>query len=102
MNTRLLRIFLFGSMLLAGISVSPSIARAQNRLCFPTVPGITNCIEGRFLEYWQQNGGLAVFGYPISPQANQTTPQGTFLTQYFERNTFEMHPEKARPYDVLL
>src|SRR4051794_8038173 len=76
-------------------------AQAQDTLCF-NVPGITNCISGRFREYWQQNGGLPVFGYPITAQANEQTPQGTFLTQYFERNTFELHPEKAPPYDVLL
>jgi hypothetical protein len=32
----------------------------------------------------------------------QSTAEGTFLTQTFERNRFEPHPEKARPYDVLL
>src|SRR5206468_2253535 len=25
-----------------------------------------------------------------------------YLTQWFERNRFELHPENARPYDVLL
>jgi hypothetical protein len=66
------------------------------------VPGIANCIEGRFLDYWRQNGGLPVFGYPISPATQQTNGEGTFLTQYFERNRFEYHADKSRPYDVLL
>ncbi|HSH80557.1 MAG TPA: thermonuclease family protein [Herpetosiphonaceae bacterium] len=75
---------------------------AQDRLCFPGVPGISHCIEGRFRDYWQQNGGLPVFGYPITAAAQQQTAEGLFLTQYFERNRFELHPEQQPPHDVLL
>lgn len=41
---------------------------------------------------------------PISAaqsEANDDTGQ-TYLTQYFERQRFEYHPESARPYDVQL
>lgn len=80
----------------------PQSSQAQAApLCF-NVPGITNCIEGRFLDYWRQNGGLPVFGYPISPATQQNNGEGTFLTQYFERNRFEYHGDKSQPYDVLL
>ena len=97
------RVYLLVSALLLTVGLfSPHQAAAQDGpLCFD-VPGITDCIEGRFHEYWAQNGGLQVFGYPISPATMQQTAEGTFLTQYFERNRFELHPEKARPYDVLL
>src|SRR5918997_1609508 len=89
-------------VLFAGFLLASPVSHAQPpRRCFD-VPGITNCIEGRFRQYWEQNGGLAVFGYPTSPAAMQQTAEGTFLTQYFERNRFELHPEKPRPYDVLL
>jgi len=95
------RLFIVGILVaLVGIPVGP--LSAQDRLCFPSVPGITNCIEGRFREYWEQNGGLPVFGYPITAAEQQQTAEGTFLTQVFERNRFELHPENARPYDVLL
>ncbi len=57
---------------------------------------------GRLLEYWEQNGGLPVFGYPITPQTAQQIESGTFQVQLFERNRLELHPENARPYDVLL
>ncbi len=70
-------------------------------LCF-TQPGITNCISGRFLQFWQQNGGLPAFGYPITPQAPEQTPEGTFTVQYFERERFELQPNNPAPYDVLL
>ena len=56
-----------------------------------TVPGIANCIEGRFRQFWEQNGGLPVFGYPISPAMQETTTAGTFLTQTFERSRLEYH-----------
>ena len=73
----------------------------NDALCFD-VPHITNCIAGRFRQYWEGNGGLPVFGYPISPSQQQSSAEGTFLTQFFERNRFELHPENTPPYDVLL
>jgi hypothetical protein len=57
---------------------------------------------GRMLEYWQQNGGLAVFGFPISDEAAQTIEGRQVQAQQFERNRLELHPENPRPYDVLL
>ncbi len=82
--------------------VAPRGAQAQAPTqCF-NVPGITNCIQGRFLEYWRDNGGLEVFGYPVTPERLEQTAEGIFTVQYFERNRFEYHPEKQRPYDVLL
>lgn len=91
----------FAFMLVAGL-LSPRATLAQNNVqCF-NVPGITNCISGRFLSYWRENGGLPVFGYPTSPEFQAQTANGTYTVQLFERNLFEFHPENARPYDVLL
>lgn len=69
--------------------------------CFPET-GHTVC--GRFLTFWQQNGGLPGFGYPISVEINEpSSPGGRSLrTQWFERHRFESHPENTAPYDVLL
>jgi subtilisin family serine protease len=53
-------------------------------------------LQGRFLDYWRSNGGLPVFGYPITAQS------GAPLAQVFERARFEYHPENRAPYDVLL
>ncbi len=88
-------------LLTAGMSMPARTASAQDRLCFPET---NQCIEGRFREYWLQNGGLAVLGYPSTPaqeERNRDTGK-VYLTQWFERNRFELHPENARPYDVLL
>ncbi|HET6312264.1 MAG TPA: hypothetical protein VFH60_00390, partial [Chloroflexia bacterium] len=61
-------------------------------------------VQGRFLEYWQQNGGLAQQGYPISSELREvsTVDGKVYTVQYFERAVFEHHPENQPPYDVLL
>ncbi len=61
-------------------------------------PETGHVLKGRFLDYWQQNGGLAVFGYPLTDEFWQ----GDRITQYFERTRFEYFPENPAPYDVLL
>ena len=58
-----------------------------------------------FLSYWQQHGGLAQQGLPLSDAFNETNPTNgrVYLTQYFERARFEDHPESVDPqYRVLL
>ena len=59
-------------------------------------------MDGRIAEFWQQNGGLSVFGFPIGPLEQSTVNGKTFTVQRFERNRLELHPENKRPYDVLL
>lgn len=82
-------------------SLLTSRANAQTQQCFPET---NQCISGRFLQYWQQNGGLPVFGYPITAARSETNTDDAkpYLTQWFERNRFELHPENQAPYDVLL
>lgn len=72
------------------------IASTPTAIYFPQTQ---HTLSGRFLQYWQQNGGLAIFGYPISEPATENG----LVVQYFERNRFEYHPENAgTKYDVLL
>jgi pimeloyl-ACP methyl ester carboxylesterase len=61
-------------------------------------------VGGKFLTYWQQNGGLAQQGYPISDEFTEVSDLDgkAYTVQYFERAVFEYHPENAPPYDVLL
>ncbi len=67
-------------------------------------PETRHSLAGDFLRYWQDNGGLAIFGYPISEPFNEVSPTDgkVYLVQYFERNRFELHPENAPPFNVLL
>ncbi len=61
-------------------------------------------IGGRFRSYWEQHGGLAQQGFPISNEFEEVSPLDgkTYSVQYFERATFELHKENKAPYDVLL
>jgi sugar lactone lactonase YvrE len=62
-------------------------------------------VSDKFLTYWNNNGGLPVFGYPITEAQNEVDPETgkVFLTQWFERNRFELHPENAgTKYEVEL
>ncbi len=61
-------------------------------------------VGGRFLEYWDKNGGLAQQGYPLSEEFIEVSDLNgqSYKVQYFERAVFELHPENPPPYDVLL
>jgi peptidoglycan/xylan/chitin deacetylase (PgdA/CDA1 family) len=50
-----------------------------------------------FRDYWRRNGGLEIFGYPISEEFRE----GGYVVQYFERARFEWHPENRPPWDIL-
>jgi glucose/arabinose dehydrogenase len=68
------------------------------------VPETGKRLGGRFLQYWQQNGGLLQQGYPISDEFTEVSDLNgkPYTVQYFERAVFEYHPENSPPYDVLL
>lgn len=60
-------------------------------------------VRGPFLTYWEGRGGLAIYGFPISPELVEVLEDGKpYLVQYFERARFEYHPENAAPNDILL
>jgi hypothetical protein len=87
--------------------------KAQQNKAPDTCPNNNSCVlasptnhslRGTFLQYWLGNGGLPVFGYPLTEQFQLTYTSGLVYTvQYFERNRFESHPENTDPrYQVLL
>ncbi len=55
-------------------------------------------IDDRFLEYFEENGGLAIFGYPIT---ESFIDQG-LLVQYFQKARLEWHPNNPDPYKIQL
>lgn len=62
-------------------------------------------LSGKFLDYWQKNGGLAGFGYPITEpfQEDNMDNNRNLTVQYFERARLELHPENAgTPYEIEL
>ncbi len=68
-------------------------------------PAVGHTLRGVFRTYWEQHGGLAQFGYPLTEEFQERSPTDgkRYTVQYFERNRFEAHPENAgTPYEVLL
>ena len=58
-----------------------------------------------FRDFWVNNGGLDVFGYPLSEQFQEVNQADgkTYWVQYFERQRMEWHPEQSNPnYRILL
>lgn len=82
--------------------VAPHYALAQSGCTTFRETGKTVC--GRFLQYWQQHGGLAQQGFPISQEIQETnaTDGKIYTVQYFERAVFEYHPENPAASNVLL
>jgi plastocyanin len=89
-------------LLLAWPLLSPPQGTAQSAVQF--FPQTGHTVRGAFLPYWQQHGGLAQQGYPLTEEfAEKNKLDGkTYTVQYFERAVFELHPENKAPFDVLL
>jgi len=78
-------------LVLSALAALPAPAAAQDRTrCFPETG---YCISGPFLDYWERNGGLAVFGYPIGPLVPNEVVEHRWVgpTQWFERDRLEDH-----------
>jgi peptide/nickel transport system substrate-binding protein len=82
----------------------PEIARAQERS--RKINGFD--VSGRFLGQWSAAGSdrdsLYVNGLPITARRPEIslTDGKTYDTQWFERASYEYHPENKPPYDVML
>jgi peptidoglycan-N-acetylglucosamine deacetylase len=55
-------------------------------------------LEGEFLEFWWEYGGMPVFGYPVTPEFEQDG----MTVQYFERAVLEKHPDNPPEWQILL
>lgn len=71
-------------------AASPSqMTDDAGRVFFPETSHYVTDYHG-FLSYWQDNGGLAIFGFPIS---DEVTDSNGLTVQYFERARFEWHED---------
>ncbi|HEX2913858.1 MAG TPA: PQQ-binding-like beta-propeller repeat protein [Chloroflexia bacterium] len=98
------RLELHGTQVLLGrLGSEYTAANPPDRQAFRPVSAPTNTtgyfaatghtILPDFYSYWQNNGGLARYGYPISQPFQAVSSDGkTYITQYFERDRFELHP----------
>jgi hypothetical protein len=79
---------------------SAALARAAPReRCFSATG---YCISGEIVAFWEQNGGLAVFGYPITPLQREQIEGELIDVQWFERHRLELHPSLPPAYRVQL
>src|SRR3954452_3850564 len=93
------RIALILALLVIG-AVAPVSAATPAR-CFAETG---YCVTGAFRAFWEANGGLPVFAFPMGPMQSETNRDTgkSYITQWFERNRFELHPENTPQYRVLL
>jgi hypothetical protein len=80
----------------------PGNPLGSNCVAFPET-GKQVC--GAFIVYWDEHGGLAQQGLPLTDLFLETNPTDgkQYPTQYFERARFEYHAENiGTPYVVLL
>lgn len=90
-------VLLLGASLLLPTTASAGHDEGPSRVYFP-ITGHT--VADDFLSYWRHNGGLEIFGYPLSEVV--TDPQTKLPTQYFERAVFEWHENNPDGWKVLL
>ncbi|NJN15492.1 MAG: hypothetical protein HC822_03950 [Oscillochloris sp.] len=91
---RLFHVILPAILLVLSFGTQASAAQAQSdSRCFPET-GF--CISGAIRTYWERNGGLAVFGFPITEQRIETI-EGTWTgpVQWFERDRLEDHSNEG-------
>ncbi len=75
----------------------PQPARADEHTRYFPETGMS--VSFGFKRYFEQRGGVEIFGYPITPEIQENG----FTVQYFQRARFEYHPEHAgTPYEVEL
>jgi spore germination protein YaaH len=61
-------------------------------------------IGGLFLQYWLANGSLTRFGYPLSEEIVERSPEdgNVYVVQYFERARMEAHTESESGETIVL
>jgi hypothetical protein len=88
------RLLVFPFLLLMALAMLPSAdVYAQDARCFPET-GF--CISGPIRRYWERNGGLPVFGYPITPLQTERVENWTGPVQWFERDRLEDHSNEGK------
>lgn len=92
------RIYLIAGFLSLALvlMLTPLSLQAQTEPVY--FPETGHTVNGEFLDYFNQHGGLRIFGYPITEQIvlNGRT------VQYFQRGRLELHLENQAPYRVQL
>lgn len=87
-----------------GIDVDRIVREWQQRRGQPsddvlTFPETGQSVGGGFRRFWEANGGVPIFGFPITGEFKENG----LTVQYFERARFEHHPgSNPAKWDVML
>jgi endonuclease YncB( thermonuclease family) len=84
--------------MLFGLFSSPPTSQATTR-CFAETG---QCIDGQIRIFWEDQGGISIFGFPIAAATTTTVDGRTVVAQLFERQRIEYHANNLAPYDILL
>jgi hypothetical protein len=87
-----------------GMPQSKALQSTGNGDTSQTFPETKHTVSGAFLTSWNQGGGLARFGYPISEPFEEVSDADgrPYIVQYFERAEMQYHPKEKAPQDVQL
>jgi len=61
-------------------------------------PETGHTVKSTFKDFWEHNGGLDIFGYPITEQQEENG----LVVQYFQRARFELHPDSPNGSQIQL
>ncbi len=75
-------------LLLFMIEASAPTTHAQNDLSYVYFPQTGHYLGGAFRSFWERNGSVDIFGYPITDEYIRNSDGK--LVQYFERARFEL------------
>ena len=91
-GTAALLTLLMAALMLLPSTTSPATAApaAQGERCFSETG---QCMAGAIRTYWESNGGLPVFGYPITAQSRQVVEGRNLQVQWFERDRLEIQAD---------
>ncbi|MCE2853002.1 MAG: hypothetical protein LW717_17720 [Chloroflexaceae bacterium] len=82
----LCRLFVFITFAIALFN-TPTSLHATTPSCFSQTG---YCVDNALQSFWQRNGGVAVFGYPIQAASTQMIDGIPVFAQYFERARLEI------------
>jgi uncharacterized protein YkwD len=77
--------------LMVGVSVLPGAPVSAQSGAARYFEATGYSVGGAFLRFFDANGGVRIFGYPISSELQE----GGRTVQYFERQRFEYHSDRA-------
>jgi hypothetical protein len=85
-----------GALLLLVLLVIGFVPTAQAQTDRRYFPETGHFLAGAFRAFWETNGGVAIFGFPITEE--YVSPSTGRVTQYFERARFELTERGGQPY----